>query len=388
MGMLEEKTGMSPVSDSSEKKKVLIAMSGGVDSSVAALLTKEQGFEVLGCTMRLFDNRAAGLEEEGSCCSLDDVDDARRVAMRIGIPFYVFNYSELFEQEVIGRFARSYCCGKTPNPCIDCNRYLKFGALMRRAAELGCDKIVTGHYARVEREESTGKYLLKKAKDPSKDQSYVLYGLTQEQLAHVLFPLGEFTKEEARQIAEAHGFINARKKDSQDICFAPDGDYAAAICRHFAREEETDEKKSLLACAFTPGDFVDREGKVLGEHRGLAHYTVGQRKGLGISADRPLYVQALDLAGNRVILGDNEDLFSRSVSVGEVHWISGEIPKEPVRCLAKIRYRHREQPCLVTAEGSRAKITFDEPQRAATPGQSAVFYDGDVVLGGGIIEKE
>ncbi|MBQ8933665.1 MAG: tRNA 2-thiouridine(34) synthase MnmA [Lachnospiraceae bacterium] len=369
----------------SNNKKALIAMSGGVDSSVAALLIRERGMEAVGCTMRLFENDMAGAEQESTCCSLDDVEDARAVAGRVGIPFYVFNYKEKFSEQVIGRFAADYCSGRTPNPCIDCNKYLKFGALMQRAAELGCDYVVTGHYARIGQDEQTGRYTLKKAADPSKDQSYVLYNLTQEQLAHVLFPLGEITKEKAREIAQEHGFVNAGKHDSQDICFAPDGDYAAAIRRYLAQSVDPEASAEMISRAFTPGKFVDSSGSVLGTHTGLANYTIGQRRGLGIPAAHRLFVQKLDMEKNAVVLGTNEELFSREVLVDNVNWISGDTPSEPVKCKTKIRYRHTEQPCTVYPEGTCARIVFEEAQRAATPGQSAVFYDGDVVLGGGII---
>ncbi len=378
-------TDMSERKDTASSVKALIAMSGGVDSSVAALLIKAQGLQAIGCTMRLFDNEAAGLNAESSCCSLDDVEDARQVAGRIGIPFYVFNCKDPFSRHVIGRFAEAYCSGKTPNPCIDCNRFLKFGTLLQRARELGCFYVVTGHYAGIARDDVSGKYLLRKAADPTKDQSYVLYGLTQEQLEHVLFPLGSLTKEEVRTIAEEHGFVNARKRDSQDICFAPDGDYASAIRRYLEFSCTPEERSGMLSAAFTPGPFLSKEGRVLGLHKGLAHYTVGQRRGLGVSAEHPLYVLALDTDQNAVILGENADLFTREVFVENVNWISGEAPTGPIRCRAKIRYRHPEQPCTVFPLGAGARILFDEPQRAPTPGQSAVLYDGDVVLGGGEI---
>jgi len=351
--------------------KALIAMSGGVDSSVAALLTKQAGYECIGCTMRLFDYEDIGAEGEKTCCSLSDVEDARSVAIRLGMPYYVFNFRDDFREKIIERFARSYINGITPNPCIDCNRFMKFEKLYERAKILGCSHIVTGHYARIE--EHDGQFFLKKAADPAKDQSYVLYSLTQEQLAHTLFPLGDQSKSETRSIAEENGFINADKADSQDICFVPDGDYAKVV------EEVTGFRSE-------PGDFVGTDGQLIGRHKGIIHYTVGQRKGLGISSSEPYYVCRICPECNQVILGRGQDLMSREAEVKEINWISGVVPPGPFRCSAKIRYRHREQSALVEPlEGMRARVIFDEPQRAITPGQSAVFYEGDTVLGGGVI---
>ena len=353
--------------------KALIAMSGGVDSSVAALLTKEKGIDCIGCTMKLYEAGDTDLPPEKSktCCSLDDTEDARSVAFRVGMPFYVFNYKEEFRDKVMNKFAESYEKGETPNPCIDCNKYLKFGRLHERAEVLGCDYVVTGHYARIEKQGD--KYVLKRALDESKDQSYVLYNLTQELLAHTLFPLGELTKKEAREIAEKHGFVNANKPDSQDICFVPDGDYAMVV-------------KKLTGKDPVPGDFIDKDGKIIGQHKGIINYTIGQRKGLGLAMGHPVFVCAICPENNTVVIGENEDLMKREVLVRDFNWISGEIPAEPVRCTAKTRYRMKDQPAMIyPLEGGGAKIVFDEPQRAITRGQSAVAYDGDIVIGGGVI---
>ncbi len=353
-------------------KKALIAMSGGVDSSVAAKLTAERGYSCIGCTMKLFE----GEEDDGNgrtktCCSLNDTLDAESVARSLGMPYYVFNFKDSFKENVICRFIRAYEEGKTPNPCIECNRYEKFGKLYERAKLLDCDVIVTGHYARIDYAE--GKYRLKKGLDESKDQSYVLYFLTQEMLAHTLFPLGEMRKSEVRLLAKAGGFLNADKPDSQDICFVPDGDYAAVIAAYSDKVP-------------VPGNFVDEEGNVLGKHKGIIHYTVGQRRGLGISSTEPWYVKRILPETNEVVLARNRDLFSREVRVGEFNWISGEAPAGPVRCTAKIRYRHQAQPATAEADGKGGvTLLFDEPQRAVTAGQAAVLYDGDVVLGGGVI---
>lgn len=351
--------------------KVLIAMSGGVDSSVAAFLMKEQGCQCIGATMKLFHNEDIGVKRTKTCCSLEDVEDARSVAFRLGIPYYVFNFSDDFKGQVIDRFIAAYERGATPNPCIDCNRYLKFERLYERARILGCDAIVTGHYARIEQE--NGRWLLKKSLDESKDQSYVLYSLTQEQLAHTRLPLGAMHKSETRRIAEEQGFYNADKPDSQDICFVPNGDYAGFIARFTGHD-----------CS--AGDFVDEEGHVLGRHKGIVHYTVGQRKGLGIAADAPLYVKQIDAASNRVVLSGNESLFSRELTANDFNWIAYDVPPRELRASARVRYHQREQAATVTVLGDgRVHLVFDEPQRAITPGQAVVLYDGDTVLGGGTI---
>ena len=354
------------------EKTALIAMSGGVDSSVAALLMKNDGYTCTGVTMKLFDGGGKDGQQESKCCSLDDVEDARAVARRLGMQHYVFNFSEDFEEKIICRFIRSYQEGRTPNPCIECNRYMKFDKLLERAKILGCQYVVTGHYAVIEKGPD-GRLLLKKAPDNSKDQSYVLYSLTQEQLQHIRFPLGRLDKTEIRRIAADQGFINAEKPDSQDICFVPDGDYAAVI------EARTGEKPE-------PGNFVDTDGKVLGRHRGIIHYTIGQRKGLGIAFGEPRYVCAIRPESNEIVLGTNEELFSRDLEAGEFNWIAGTPPAASFRCRAKIRYRQAEQWTEAEVlENGHVRLRFDEPQRAVTPGQAAVLYDGDIVLGGGVI---
>lgn len=350
----------------------MVAMSGGVDSSVAALLMKEKGFECMGVTMKLYNNEQV-LSKENTCCSLDDVEDARSVAFKLGMPYYVFNFSDRFKEDVIDRFVDAYENGRTPNPCIDCNRYLKFDKLFSRMKELDYDCIVTGHYAQIEFDASSGRYLLKKSVDLNKDQSYVLYSLTQEQLAHVQFPLGSMSKPEVREIAAKNGFINAKKHDSQDICFVTDGTYCDFIENYTGKH-------------FPEGDFIDKNGRFLGRHKGIIRYTVGQRKGLGISFEQPMYVTAVNPENNTVTLGTNEELFSTTVIAEKINLISTDNLYTPVRIKAKVRYRQSEQwATAVQTDEDTIKVEFDEPQRAITKGQAVVLYDRDIVVGGGTI---
>lgn len=357
---------------------VLAAMSGGVDSSVAASLLVEAGLHVTGATMKLFGNDVLPPDCASSCCSLDDVEDARAVCRRLRVPHYTFNFGALFGEAVIGRFCDAYLGGTTPNPCIDCNRFLKFEALQRRRRELGLDYVATGHYGRRAFNGATGRWELLRAADAAKDQSYVLYHLTQDSLAHMLFPLGGLTKPEVREAARERGFATAEKPESQDICFVPDGDYAAFIARHCGGEGD----------AFQPGEIVDREGRVLGEHRGLIHYTVGQRKGIGVAAAEPLYVYAKDAAANRLVVGTAADVLVAGVEARDVNLIAVERLEGPRRVQVKTHYRQRPVGAVAEqTEADRLTVTFDEPQRAAAPGQAAVLYDGDVVVGGGTIVR-
>jgi len=354
-------------------KKAIIAMSGGVDSSVAAYLMKEQGFDCTGITMKLFDNEDIGISSDKACCSIEDVEDARSVAYSLGIPFHVFNFSGDFNEQVIDRFVKAYENGETPNPCIDCNRFMKFEKLMARVKQLDVDYVVTGHYARVEHDEKSGRYLLKKGVDEAKDQSYALYTMTQDQLAHTLFPLGGLRKDEIREIALSNGFVNAKKRDSQDICFVRDGDYADFIQQHTGKRYED-------------GDFIDSDGKVLGRHKGLIRYTIGQRKGIGISFDKPMYVGNKDIESNTVTLCENDGLFSKVLTARDFNWISCEASEQPMRVKAKIRYNQKEQWATAKKTPSDlVSVEFDEPQRAIAKGQAVVLYDGDVVVGGGTI---
>lgn len=343
----------------------LIGMSGGVDSSVAAFLLLEQGYDCIGVTMRLCDTAPVDGAE-------NPVEDAQAVCRRLGIPHHVLDLRTAFDQHVMGPFAEEYEAGRTPNPCIFCNRTMKFEAMWQYAKTLGCDCMATGHYAQIV--ERNGGLRLQKAADPEKDQTYVLYFLSQAQLAHTRFPLGGLTKAQVRQIAETQGFGNAKKQESQDICFIPDGDYGSFLERYTGNR-------------YAPGDFVDASGRILGRHKGAVRYTLGQRKGLGIPAKTRLYVTGKDMSRNTVTLGQNEALFATGLWAGAVN-LAGPVPQEGLELAAKIRYRQKEQPCRIYPIGDqRVLVQFHEPQRAISPGQAVVFYDGDTVFGGGTIEK-
>lgn len=346
-------------------------MSGGVDSSVTAKLLCDAGNECIGCTMKLYRNEDAGISAGHTCCSLDDVEDARRVAYHLGMAYYVFNFAKDFAERVIDPFVAAYRAGRTPNPCIECNRHMKFDKLYTRAKMLGCDYIATGHYARIVYE--NGSYRLKKALNPTKDQSYVLYGMTKEQLAHTLFPLGALSKQTTRSIAAEGGLCCAEKPDSQDICFVPDGDYAEFIRRESKKE-------------VPEGNFVSTDGKILGRHKGITHYTVGQRKGLGLSLGHPAFVLEIRPETNEVVIGTNEESMTRFVKANRLNFMAVEDIEGEMRAFGKIRYNHKGAPCTVKRTGEDEILcTFDEPVRAVTPGQALVLYDGDYVLGGGTI---
>ena len=352
---------------------VFVAMSGGVDSSVAALLLQQAGHKISGVNLRMFHNEDLGQSPGKTCCSLADAEDAGLVARRLGAPFYVFDVSQVFRSTVIRDFIEEYQNGRTPNPCAVCNQTVKFGALLDRVRVLGADYLAPCHYARVEQDAATGRYLLKRGLDRSKDQSYFLYMLTQEQLAHTLFPLGSLEKTQVRQLAEAHGLVNAHKHDSQDICFVPDGDYAAFI-------ERTVGTPSL------PGNFVDQKGQVLGHHRGIIRYTHGQHKGLGLSTSEPLYVLEKDAVSNTIRLGPDSDLWSQTLTAEQFNWVSIPEPTEPIAVTVKTRYSQREAAAIARSlPGGRCQVTFEEPQRAITPGQAVVLYQEEIVVGGGTI---
>lgn len=349
-------------------------MSGGVDSSVAAWLLKEQGYEVVGVTMQIWqDEEEQTQEENGGCCGLSAVDDARRVAWNLEIPYYVMNFKKEFKEHVMDYFVEEYLRGRTPNPCIACNRYVKWEALLKRSLAIGADYIATGHYAQIE-QLPNGRYALKKSAAAAKDQTYALYNLTQEQLSHTLMPVGAYTKEQIRQMAESIGLEVANKPDSQEICFIPDHDYAKFI------EENTEEK--LL-----PGNYVDLDGNILGQHKGITHYTIGQRKGLNLALGHPVFVVEIRPETNEVVIGEDEDVFTDRLVCDRLNWMAIDgLHGEERQVMAKIRYSHKGAPCIIRELGDdQVECRFLEPVRAVTPGQAVVFYEGDYVIGGGTI---
>ena len=350
-------------------------MSGGVDSSVAAWLLKEQGYDVIGVTMQIWQDEDTEVQEaEGGCCGLSAVDDARRVAMELGIPYYVMNFKEEFKCRVMDYFAQEYLAGRTPNPCIACNRYVKWESLLQRSLAIGADCIATGHYARIAKLEN-GRFALETSVTAAKDQTYALYNLTQDQLSRTLMPVGDYTKDEIRQMAQKLGLPVASKPDSQEICFIPDHDHASFIENYTGKESK-------------PGNFVDLKGNVIGRHKGITHYTVGQRKGLNLALGHPVFVTEIRPETNEVVIGENEDVFSNRLTCRNLNWMSIEdLGDQEMRVSAKIRYSHKGASCTIRKIGEdRVECVFDEPQRAATPGQAVVFYDGEYVVGGGTIE--
>lgn len=354
-------------------ERVVVGMSGGVDSSVAAYLLKEQGYEVIGVTMQIWQEEATHIQEEnGGCCGSSAVEDARRVAEQLGIRYYVMNFRQEFQKHVIDYFVDEYRNGRTPNPCIACNRYVKWESLLQRSLQIGADYIATGHYARIDRLEN-GRYALRKSVTAAKDQTYALYNLTQEQLSHTLMPIGEYEKAEIRGIAEDAGLSVADKPDSQEICFVPDHDHASFI------ERETGE-------ASKTGNFVDVHGNVLGTHKGITHYTIGQRKGLGLAMGHPVFVTEIRPETNEVVIGESEDIFTTTLRADRLNFMSVPEIRGEMRAVAKIRYNHKGDDCVIRmADNGMAEVIFDRPQRAVTPGQAVVFYDGDHVMGGGTI---
>ncbi|MDD6795462.1 MAG: tRNA 2-thiouridine(34) synthase MnmA [Clostridiaceae bacterium] len=355
------------------KPKVVVGMSGGVDSSVTAYLLKQQGYEVIGITMQMAPQDPDFAEREGGCCGLSAVEDARRVCDKIDIPFYVFNFRKKFREKVIDDFVGEYLAGRTPNPCVQCNKHLKFDELLRKAREIGAEYIATGHYAKII--DKDGRKLLLKADDDKKDQTYMLYNFTQDQLAHTLMPCGDYTKPQIREIAKEIGLAVHNKKDSEEICFVTDNNHG-----RFITEDQPGKVK--------PGNFVDKDGNVLGQHKGIVYYTIGQRKGLGIALGRPMFVTAINAKKNQVVLGSNDEIFKNELIAKDVNFIPFDKLEKEMRVTAKVRYSGRPAEATIYPEPyGKVRVVFDENQRAITRGQSVVFYDGNIVVGGGIIEK-
>lgn len=357
------------------KGKVMVGMSGGVDSSAAAAVLLNKGYDVTGVTMQIWPGMGDERHEvEGGCCSLSAVDDARRVADRLGIPYYVLNFKDVFQRKVIDYFKEEYIRGRTPNPCIACNRYVKFEALLQKAVSMGMDYVATGHYARTGYDEKSNRYVLMKSATAAKDQTYALYTLTQEQLSRTLFPIGDYTKDRVREMAHEIGLTVASKPDSQEICFIEDNDYGRFISEN-------------TSCKIEPGYFLDTSGKMLGKHKGIIHYTIGQRKGLGTSFGKPMYVVSVNPENNTVVLGEENEVFTRSLTASDLNFISIDDLKNEIRVTAKIRYSAKEAAAILKPlESGKVALEFETPQRAVTPGQSVVFYDGETVVGGGVID--